>query len=104
MHERSPCPFTEQQGAESTADWLEAHLHVCAPEWLQGMLLLAGSTTVYDLLPSAGEKKKEKLQVCRRRDLHTRTHTLSVPYTLRSITDAQTGCTPRRLLQLPQAR
>lgn len=26
------------------------------------MLLLAGSTTVYDVLPSTGEKKKQKLQ------------------------------------------
>lgn len=28
----------------------------------QGMLLLAGSTTVYNVLPSAGEKKKQHLQ------------------------------------------
>ena len=30
---------------------------------LQGMMLLAGSTTVYQVLPAAGEKKKQKLQV-----------------------------------------
>lgn len=30
---------------------------------MQGMLLLAGSTTVYDVLPSAGEDKKRHLQV-----------------------------------------
>lgn len=30
---------------------------------LQGMLLLAGSTTVYQVLPDAGEKKKQRLQV-----------------------------------------
>lgn len=29
---------------------------------MQGMLLLAGSTTVYDVLPSTGEKKKQHLQ------------------------------------------
>jgi hypothetical protein len=33
--------------------------HCCA----QGMMLLAGSTTVYQVLPAAGEKKKQKLQV-----------------------------------------
>jgi hypothetical protein len=31
----------------------------------QGMMLLAGSTTVYQVLPDAGEKKKQKLQVPR---------------------------------------
>lgn len=31
----------------------------------QGMMLLAGSTTVYQVLPGAGEKKKQKLQVPR---------------------------------------
>ncbi len=37
---------------------------------LQGMLLLAGSTTIYDILPGAGERKKQRLQVLPHRCCH----------------------------------
>jgi hypothetical protein len=44
---------------------IETASTVAGASVLQGMMLLAGSTTVYQVLPGAGEKKKQKLQVPR---------------------------------------
>lgn len=55
------CVHTVQQQAVS----IEMASNVAGASMPQGMMLLAGSTTVYQVLPGAGEKKKQKLQVPR---------------------------------------